>query len=627
MQRINKFKLVLWIILGMAAAIGLTRFLFGLGVTTNLTDNTPWGFWIGFDVMGGVALAAGGFVIAAFHYIFGKKEFEPIVRAAILTAFLGYIAVAVGLLFDLGLPWNIWHMIIFWNPHSPLFEVGWCVMLYLTVLTLEFTPVVLEKYPRIPFLASIHRTLSKIKIPLVILGIMLSTLHQSSLGSLFLAMPYRLHPLWYSPIIPIIFFVSAICLGFLMVMVESMTTSYLYKREQELHILKNLKKYAAIMLSFYLVFRLADIIIRGAGVFLFDASWGTSLFWIEMLLSVFIPLFIFSFPIKRENVTLLYFAALSGVVGVVFNRLNVGGLTHLNNLTDTSSFYFPSLMELTVSAGVVSLAMITFFYFIENFKVWERPQKEIFEKSQVKPIFNSFNVYLGNNQLVNRTKFSFAFVMAFGLAFALISGNELGSKGVDSTPVTRARGSDTLIIDGNRDGYLVKFPHLSHQNIGVTCGYCHHLNKPDDKATGCYECHYDMYSNGDAFNHTWHSSAQGANLNCFECHNNEQSKGKEFRTNQKNSIDLCNKCHKDIIPHDSKMKNIKNYITASYTDAMHKLCIECHTSKLQGNSELALNKPNLDKCSNCHKAPDTSAPNQLFRKQNKNKWVIVPLIN
>ena len=113
MERINKAKLVLWIILGISAAVAITRFLFGLGVTTNLTDNTPWGFWIGFDVMGGIALASGGFVIAALTYIFGKKEFEPITRAAILTAFLGYIAEIIGLLFDLGLPWNIWHLMIF----------------------------------------------------------------------------------------------------------------------------------------------------------------------------------------------------------------------------------------------------------------------------------------------------------------------------------------------------------------------------------------------------------------------------------------------------------------------------------------------------------------------------------
>ena len=376
MDRINKFKAVLWAILGLAAAVGVTRFLFGLGVTTNLTDNTPWGFWIGFDVMGGVALAAGGFVVAGITYIFDKKEFKPISRAAILTAFLGYVAVVIGLLFDLGLPWNIWHMVIFWNPHSPLFEVGWCVMLYLTVLFLEFAPVVLEKFENNKLLYKIHKALYKVRIPLVILGIMLSTLHQSSLGSLFLIMPYKLHPLWWSPVMPIMFFVSAIALGLMMVMVESMSSSYLYNKKPEYKIIKKLKKVAIYLILFYALFRFMDIILRGAGIFLFEDSKAAILFWIEIALSVGIPLLIFSIPEKKQRLSLLFLGALTGVIGVVFNRLNVGGLTHLNNIGEESLFYFPSWTELTISAGVVSLAILIFFYFIENFHIWEKQPVE-----------------------------------------------------------------------------------------------------------------------------------------------------------------------------------------------------------------------------------------------------------
>ncbi|NQU04888.1 MAG: polysulfide reductase NrfD, partial [Calditrichaeota bacterium] len=206
MNRVRNFKMILWMITGLAAAAGAARYIFGLGAATNLTDATPWGLWIGFDVMSGVALAAGGFVITASVYIFKLDKFHEITRPAVLTAFLGYIAVAVGLLFDLGLPWNIWHMMIYWNLHSPLFEVGWCVMLYLTVLALEFIPVPLEEFPR---LGAIRNFLVKFRLPLVIAGIALSTLHQSSLGSLFLIMPYQVHPLWYTPILPILFFISA----------------------------------------------------------------------------------------------------------------------------------------------------------------------------------------------------------------------------------------------------------------------------------------------------------------------------------------------------------------------------------------------------------------------------------
>ena len=167
MNRVRKLKFALWALLGLAASVALPRFLFGLGASTNLSDATPWGLWVGFDVMGGVALAAGGFIVTATVYIFRLERFHAVVRPAVLTAFLGYAAVAVSLLVDLGLPWNIWHMMVYWNPHSPLFEVGWCVMLYLTILALEFFPVPAEEFPR---LAKARAVLLKARLPLVLAG-------------------------------------------------------------------------------------------------------------------------------------------------------------------------------------------------------------------------------------------------------------------------------------------------------------------------------------------------------------------------------------------------------------------------------------------------------------------------
>ncbi len=629
MERINKAKLVLWLVLGVSAAVGITRFLFGLGVTTNLTDNTPWGFWIGFDVMGGVALAAGGFVIAVMNYIFGKKEMHPIARAAILTAFLGYVAVAVGLLFDLGLPWNIWHMLIYWNPHSPLFEVGWCVMLYLTVLTLEFAPVILEKYPNIKILSFIHRKLFKIRIPLVILGIMLSTLHQSSLGSLFLAIPYRLHPLWYSPVIPVIFLVSAICLGLMMVMLESITTSYLYKKEAEKEILSKLSKYAIWIISFYILLRFADILIRGAGVFLLDTSWETSLFWFEMLFSAFIPLIIFSINSLRNKISFIYFAALSGVLGMVFNRLNVGGLTHLNNLSDLGTFYFPAWTELAISAGVVSAAMLVFFYFIENYKVWdERPQIDD-TMPEIKPKFNSFKVYLGESKIRNRSKFTFAFVLAFAFAFAFISSDKIYSDGFEQIEVKKARGGDTLLIDGNRDGYGVSFAHRFHSDsLKIQCYSCHHLNKPLDKNTECYECHNEMYTESDVFKHDWHSSKEGANLDCFKCHSKTVSKVMDFRNQPEKISSACLKCHIDMLPPESETTHLKSYKTYSYVDAMHYSCIKCHKESLAKDEELRKRNPYIEHCSNCHKNLNISQYyNELSKQKEFNKFLVIPFLD
>ena len=217
-ERLSMLKTILWTIVGVGATVTLFRFAHGLGAATALHDTAPWGLWIGFDVMAGVALAAGGFVLAATVYICGLEKYRPFVRPAILTAFLGYTAVAIGLLYDLGLPWRIWHPMIFPQHHSVLFEVAMCVMLYLTVLALEFAPVVLE-HPLFshPLFKTVLSLLKKFTIVLIIAGIVLSTLHQSSLGSLFLITPYRLHPLWYSPIIYVLFFISAIGLGLMTV--------------------------------------------------------------------------------------------------------------------------------------------------------------------------------------------------------------------------------------------------------------------------------------------------------------------------------------------------------------------------------------------------------------------------
>ena len=188
------WKVVAGLILLGGAYSTVVRFFGGLGDATNLTDQFHWGLWIGFDILCGVGLAAGGFTLAAIVYIFNIKRFEPIIRPTILTAYLGYVLAIFALMFDLGRPLQIWHAIIMWNPRSVMFEVAWCVMLYATVLALEFSPVVLEKFN----MDKTKKVIKKITIPLIILGVLLSTLHQSSHGSLYLIVPDKLYSLWYS---------------------------------------------------------------------------------------------------------------------------------------------------------------------------------------------------------------------------------------------------------------------------------------------------------------------------------------------------------------------------------------------------------------------------------------------
>jgi Ni/Fe-hydrogenase subunit HybB-like protein len=604
MNRVQNIKLVLWLITGFAAAVGLLRFIFGLGVTTNLSDTTPWGFWINFDVMGGVALAAGGFVITAIFYIMRREEFHALVKPAVLTAFLGYIAVVFGLLFDLGLPWNIWHMIIYWNPHSPLFEVGWCVMLYLTVLLLEFSPVPLEKFSRY---AKIRRFLMKFRFVFVLLGIMLSTLHQSSLGSLFLIMPFRSDPLWYSQILPIQFFISAVALGLMMVAFESSITHWMYRRKPEVKLIAKLGKAAIWILSLYFVVKMADIIISGKFGLIFTGHRDSYLFISEILISIIIPILIFSLPRLRMRPGWQMFGSFMVVFGMVYNRINVGGLTMLSF---TGGTYIPSWTEISVSVGVVSLAALVFLYVVEKFKIWDKPPENPEDNPYAEASFDyASHVWLGSPRKAAMAKYSLAFVLAFALGIAIMPETKLHSQGIENVTVDKARGDmDTLFIDGNHDGYGVTFKHKVHiDSLGgnTSCARCHHLNMPLDKASGCWECHKKMYTASDIFNHDWHSSAKGADIICEKCHTKGQSR-------QVSTAKSCGACHSQMVA-DSTALVRSDYMAMSYTDAMHMLCVSCHHEK-------AAQKPNkvaLAECSTCHTTTPPERLNELLKWYDK----------
>ncbi len=606
MRRVRKLKLILWMVAGLAASVAAARFLMGLGATTNLSDATPWGLWIGFDVMSGVALAAGGFIVTATVYIFRLEKYHSIVRPAVLTAFLGYLAVAVGLLFDLGLPWNIWHMIIYWNPHSPLFEVGWCVMLYLTVLSLEFFPVPAEEFSR---LAKIRRALLKIRLPLVLAGIGLSTLHQSSLGSLFLIMPNHLHPLWYSPILPVLFLVSAIALGLMMVTFESHTTAYFYHRKPETGLLAGLGGAVRWVLLLYLVLRFGDLAYRGKLGLLAEGGWRTGMFWVELTLMAIGPLVLLSISSVRKSRTGQWSVATLGVAGVVLNRVNVGGLMHVGRGT-----YLPSWTEVTISAGVVSLALLVFLFVVEHFKVWEdRPADPEADPRRL-PEFDKVGLtWLGVPIVAARTVYSLVFIIAAAVGAALLTPQPASSRGIEPTPVHHARGGDLLWIDGNLDGYGVAFQHEVHKSLsGGQCARCHHMNLPLDRDTGCYQCHRDMYLPSEAFRHDWHASARGAGLGCLECH----PKGEVRRAE---TAKKCQECHADLIPANTPLK-VKKYKAIGYVSAMHQLCIGCHAEIAQ-----QADSPDMARCGACHRgAKSYPAGQELPRRAREAKRVILP---
>jgi len=605
MSRINIVKTILWMIVGLASAVGITRFVFGLGATTNLNDTTPWGLWIGFDVMGGVALAAGGFVITAIFYIMRREEFKPMVKPAVLTAFLGYIAVIVSLLFDLGLPWNIWHMMFYWNPHSPLFEVGWCVMLYTTVLLLEFSPVPLEKASRY---ARVREFLMKFRFPLVLLGIMLSTLHQSSLGSLILIMPFKLPDLWYTSILPIQFFISAVALGLMMVSFESLVSTWLYRRKPETHLIAKLGKAAAWVLGIYLAVKLGALIAGGRFGLIFSGSWESFVYISELMIGVIVPIIIFAIPRFKNSVGGQWLGAFMVVFGIAFNRINVGGLTMVGT---TGDFYVPSWMEISLTLGVISSAILVFLFMIEKFHIWERPPANPEADPLKLPDFDrSSEAWLGTPEISGRIKYSLAYVICFALGLGLISGDKIYSHGIENVPVRPARGGDSLFIDGNRDGFGVMFAHKNHEKVlggEKSCAECHHLNMPLDKQSGCYNCHRLMYESADAFGHDWHASPTGSNLNCFACH----TPGLEKTAS---SVKDCQDCHNDLLVAGAPIK-IDQYMAPAYADAMHGLCLDCHKNRAVQFTD----KKNIDICSACHKSysPDHFKPEMLAKLQDR----------
>ncbi len=373
MKTINLPKLTFWravgffiTIIGIYAII--ERYTKGLGAATNLSDDFPWGLWIGFDILCGVGLAAGGFTICAVTYVFNIEKFKPLTRSSILTAFLGYLLVIIALLIDLGKPWNIWHAIIMWNPRSVMFEVAWCVMLYTTVLFLEFSPVFLERFK----LKKTLKVMKNLTILFVIIGVLLSTLHQSSLGSLFLIVPTKMHPLWYSSLLPIYFFLSAIAVGFAMVIMESYLSARAFNKGLELHLLSTCALVSVITLMLYLVVKIVDFAIAGKLGYLIQFNQASLFFYLEIIIGVIFPFVLMIQKKLRQSRSWLYIASISIIAGFLLNRLNVS----VTSITlGTGINYFPSFYEIMITIFLVTAGMWAFSLITKYFPVFTYEEK------------------------------------------------------------------------------------------------------------------------------------------------------------------------------------------------------------------------------------------------------------
>lgn len=364
------------------------RLIFGVGAITNLDNQHPWGIWIGIDVAAGVALAAGGFTTAALGHIMHREEYEVVIRPALLTALLGYTFVALSVAIDLGRWYSIWHPLIFWNGNSVLFEVGICVMIYVSVLYIEFLPIVTKKFignvrfkgmlaklnsPVDKLLRILDRGLDKTMFIFIIAGVVLSCLHQSSLGTLMVIAGPKMHPLWQTPILPLLFLISAICVGFPMVIMESLIASRSFKLKPEMHVLSKLGSYIGPMLGIYLAFKVIDILIREAFVYLMVLSTESVMFSIEIIFGIILPMRLFFSKVVRESPLGIFIASMLVILGVVLNRLNNFIVAYNPPYATTS--YFPSIGEISVTLGFVCIEVLMYRLIVKYFPIISIPEK------------------------------------------------------------------------------------------------------------------------------------------------------------------------------------------------------------------------------------------------------------
>src|SRR3954453_14647899 len=357
--RITLWRTIVAVIFAAGIYATYARFALGFAQSTHLTDPQPWGLWVGLGTLCGVGLSAGGFAIAAAVYLLGFERYRPVLRTAVLVSFLGYMSVITGMMYELGLPWRIWHPIVMWNRHSVLFEVSWCVMLYTTVLALEFSPSLVEKIPWKGFREFYLTWHHKILIALVLIGTLLSSMHQSFLGALYLIPKGKLDPLWYSPYLTTEFYLSAIPAGLAVTIMALYLCVRSLNVKLDLKILSDVSRVIAPLLALWGVFRIVDLVTHDATPYLFVWREETLSFWLEIVLLVIAPVVLLIREKVRSNPQYLYWTCALVVMGFIANRLNVS----ITGLQATSGVYYvPKWTEFATSLAVLTAVVLAFRY-------------------------------------------------------------------------------------------------------------------------------------------------------------------------------------------------------------------------------------------------------------------------
>lgn len=354
-------------LLGLLALVGgiagVWRLLAGLGDTTNLTDGYPWGIWIGFDFTL-IAFAGTGFTMAAVVHVLHLKQFREAVRPAILAGLLGYVAVLLLLVLDLGRPDRFYHFIVFWNLHSPLFEISWCVLLYTMVLVVETSPFLLERM-RSRTLLSLTR---RIMVPITIVGVTLSSLHQSTLGTLYLNMPHRLHALWYTPILSLLFFVSSILAGLSLAILAYLASTHIVGKPAQEKVVNGLGRGVAGLAVFYLLLKLGDLVLAGELPQLFAFTAPSLLMWLELGAGIILPIMLLTVPALRCRRLGQVGGPLLILFGVLLNRFNA---TMFAQVLPEGVDYAPHLLEWLSTLGILAGVALVWWLGIRLLVIFE----------------------------------------------------------------------------------------------------------------------------------------------------------------------------------------------------------------------------------------------------------------
>ncbi len=535
---LTPWRVLVALLLTLAAVIVTVRFAFGLGSVTNLSDETPWGIWVGFDILAGIGLAAGGFIMASVVYVFGIERYRPLVRMSILTALIGYLLFITGLILEIGRPWNIWRCIVDHNFHSPLYEIAWCVMLYTTVLMLEFSQVLWERLGW----HRVDRALHRFLIPLVIIGALLSTLHQSTLGTLFTIVPHKLHPLWYSPILPVHFFLSCLAAGLAMICFEGFLSWRFLGHPPRMDLLPNLARIMALILVVYFVFRCEDLAVRHALLEAFRPGLPAFLFWLENLLFVIVPVVVVLRSARRMTTGQLFVASFSTVLGFIMHRFNVA-VSGMQLIHPTG--YFPTWQELVISMALIALGFVAAGLAIHYLPV-TRPGGADASAGAGGTYRLPWRASTGGGSTTTTRRENSMRPDIGVLSVLLVCALVLpATAGEISVP-------DRVAIDELSNLYpAVDFDHSMHLEVEGECTGCHH--KPFGNPAPCVSCHADPVAPS-AFVHELHWEVE----ECTGCHQ-KQAAG-DLR---------CVSCHAaGLDPQRLEVIGLKG--------AYHGLCLRCH---------------------------------------------------